>query len=222
MKKYYILGLFLGLTLAISPVRAEVLTPQEQYNQALIQLITLLQQQVADLVAQLKVMQASQDTLTTQVAHVNTQVAQVVQNTTPVVAPTPTIDYQNFGSTQVVTPVDKSAIVVTQVYNQGTGTPTDYDGAAGRYPYGSYMFTITVLDKDGNPNGSKVVNGQLVNTVPIVTTFPGDNFGGQTVRNDITNPVGQTTAGYAPMTTGIKTITFTSGGLSTSTTIEVK
>jgi hypothetical protein len=97
MKKYYIIGLFLGLTLAVSPVRAE--TTQEQYNQALMQLITLLQEQVAGLMEQLRIQTAQQVTLTT-------QVNQIVQNTTP--SPVP-----NIGSPVMPSPVVQTPVTVT-------------------------------------------------------------------------------------------------------------
>lgn len=80
MKKS-ILTAFLWLAL-VSPAYGQVApnpapTLQEQYQATLVQLITLLQAQVASLIAQLQVLQASQ-------AQLSTQVTQIVQNTTPV------------------------------------------------------------------------------------------------------------------------------------------
>ncbi len=121
------------------------------------------------------------------------------------------------------TPVDKSEIVVKQQFESGSGQPGENDPASGKYPFGAYFFTITVLDSNGKPNPSTVdANGNLDKVVPIVTTFPEDNFGPQKVRNDIANPSGQNTARYVPTTPGTKTITFISGTLTKTVTVGVK
>lgn len=75
----------MGLVMVTSPVHAD--TVQDQYQATLIQLITLLQQQVALLMEQLQAVTASQ-------AQVANQVQQIVQNTTPVPVVTPIV----FGS----------------------------------------------------------------------------------------------------------------------------
>ncbi len=169
-----------------------------------------LQDKLAELQTQMA--QLIQDQKTN--AEANAQVfGKIAQNTKP--APTPVFNPP--------TPVDKSQIIITEKFEAGLGNPGENDPASGKYPYGGYGFTITVLDSDGKPNASTVDStGQLDKIVPIIINFPNDNFGGQIIRNDITNPVGQDYIRYVPTTIGTKTITFTSGNLSTTTIIEVK
>lgn len=205
MKKLYIVGLFLGLTLAVSPIRAEtVLTPQEQYNQALMQLITLLQAQVAELVTQLQTQLAQQTILTT-------KIDTIVQNTTPVVTPTPS-PTPTFGS--VVSPsinsIDLSAMTVSLI---ATSSPRS------NAPYGTFSFKIIVLDKNGKNVKDATVNWNVTDnryTDQDSMVKKTSNSSGITLDNYWAE------FWYIPTTSGSKTITFTSGNLSTSTTIEVK
>lgn len=95
MKKY-IAGMFLGMFLVVNVVHAD--TVQDQYQATLVQLITLLQQQVALLMAQLQAVQSEQATM-------HTKIDTVVQNTTPV-----------FGAvTSVPTPIPTPSLVVPEV-----------------------------------------------------------------------------------------------------------
>jgi hypothetical protein len=108
MKKY-ILSLVLGLTLVFSPLSVQAQTATEDaYRQALIQLITLLQQQVATLMAQLVAIQQSQTQITE-------QVNQIVQTYIPPTT-TPTQTTPPVGSS-TPPPVVSTPAPVTPTYD---------------------------------------------------------------------------------------------------------
>lgn len=90
MKKYiFIAILFLFAFTAHAATVDDSIALQTQYQNALVQLISLLEQQLLSLETQLATIQSTQDTVATQVQSVTTQVAQVVQNTTPAPVITP-------------------------------------------------------------------------------------------------------------------------------------
>lgn len=106
MKKY-ILGLFLAILLTTNIAYAEVTTvpnTQEQYQQALVQLITLLQEQVNSLVAQLKEVQASQLTIVEKLNKPQEQTLPINQPNAQTV----------FGSTQIMPEVVKNLEITTE------------------------------------------------------------------------------------------------------------
>ena len=91
------------------------------------------------------------------------------------------------------------------------------------FPFGQYIFTVTVLDENGKPNASTVDSvGNLDKIVPIVMQVP-DTFNDKNLVDErVTNPAGQFVFGYVPKTAGTKNIIFTSGSLSKTFTLEVK
>jgi hypothetical protein len=191
MKKYILVFAFIWLTL-VTPAYAQVNeTKQDAYQQALIQLITLLQEQVKLLLIELQQVKQSQITI------------QTTLNERPVERAT--------GSAPAyIAPVeiDKSSITVKQFPGN----------VHSDFPFGHYIFMATVLDKDGKPNASKANDGMFVPVIMTVSTSTGVEL----VDERFTNPVGQFQFGYAPKTPGVKTLTFTSGGLSTYLTLDVK
>lgn len=134
MKKI-ISGLFFGLIFFATPVFAEdtaTLTLQNEYQKALVQLIGLLQQQVLDLMAQLKTMQETQKSIETKI---DTQVTQ----------PTPVA----FGATVV----EKVALVPTTIK-----VDTLISEDTSTYPNGWYIFNVSVLDQEGTTIKKVVIN----------------------------------------------------------------
>lgn len=123
--------------------------------------------------------------------------------------------------TQVEVPVvDRSELVVT------ANTPSKKD-PENNVPYGEFSFFVSVLDKDGNHT-----EGALV-----TPTYPSDNLytqlgktglgqdaGAKKTTNRSNADIKDWNAGftYHPTTVGTKTITFTSGSLTKSVTVEVQ
>ena len=92
---------FLLLFGSIKPIYADTLTSADLQNQLVqlySQLVVILEQQLATLQAQLKDIQTQQITLQTQQVNTDTQIQQIVQNTTPSVVEQPV-----FGSIPEVT-----------------------------------------------------------------------------------------------------------------------
>lgn len=175
---------------------------QTQYQNALVQLIGLLQQEVNDLLAQLKVIQDAQVTQTT-------QIQQVVQNTTPSLTPV-------FGDIP-----DQSAILVGKI----TFFPPV---AGGQFTFGDYFIPVSILDKNGNyVNGIK--DGKCLPSTMITMTAPDADYSrGGYINNcpDTVNGLNDTkyfhTYVYEPTSIGEKIINFSVGNLSATTTITVQ
>lgn len=190
MKKYILVFAFIWLTL-VTPAYAQVNEDkQDAYQQALVQLITLLQEQVKLLLIELQQVKQSQVTIQTTLNEI--PVKKAIGSPTVYVAPE----------------VDKSSITVKQ---SAGNVHSDF-------PFGHYIFMVTVLDKEGKPNASKANDGVFVPVIMTVSTSTGVEL----VDERFTNPVGQFQFGYAPKTSGVRTLTFTSGSLSTSVSLDIK
>jgi len=180
------------------------------------QVILLLTKQVEILMAQLVEMQRIQTPVVTQPT--NPPVT-----TTPTPTPTPTPPQNGSIAPVAEAPVDKSEIVVL--------TTKSLPDPAGGMIYGAFNFKITVLNKDG-----KSAFG-----TPVKVSFPSDAIyprnENKTPEEDLkdNSNINKTLNGkasdeaehwytsfqYIPATTGTKTITFTSGNLTKSVTVEV-
>lgn len=198
MKKYILVLAFIWLSF-VNVGYAQTVDKQEAYQQALIQLISLLQEQVKVLMQQLVIVTAQQSTLQTQISTMDNKQTQ-----------------PNFASTYVApAEIDKSEIKVETFFDsnkKGNGvSPTDKT-MPDVFPFGRFLFTVTYLDKDGKPTKE----------VKEVTMEVPDNMYEANIETRPTNPVGQIVYGYVPKSVGSKTITFSSGELNVSTVVEVK
>lgn len=134
--------------------------------------------------------------LSTQVTNLTNQIKIMSDVKTPVVVPV----------------VDKSDILV-EVYYNGVGKDP-----ANNIPFGQWAWDIQVLDNEGN----------YIKGASVTASFPSDNLYGEqaieTTKNVRNVDSKKWFAGfsYLPKTIGTKTITFTSGSLSKSVTVEVK
>jgi hypothetical protein len=187
MKKYILVFAFMWLSF-VNVGYAQVQDKQDAYQQALIQRITLLQEQVALLVKQLAIITAQQATLQTQITTQMTEKA--------IGSPTERIVY--------TAPVEVDKSKLTVVRSEGNVSPD--------FPHGQVIFTVTYFDKDGKPTKE----------VKEVTMEGPDNLTEPNIETRPTNPVGQIVFGYIPKTTGMKTVSFSSGSLNESITFEVK
>lgn len=125
---------------------------QTQYQNALVELIGLLQQQLVLLEAQLQTVQNSQATLQQTQQSQGTQIQQVVTNTTPTPSPSPV-----FGNVP-----DQSALIL---YHQ------DFAPHGGTYPFGVWSFDFVVSDATGNKTTAQnvVMTGVNNNLYPSVS-----------------------------------------------------
>lgn len=200
MKKY-ILAFTLAILLSTNVTYA--LTPQEEYQNALMSLISLLQQQVATLMDQLKQVQSSQ-------LSIETKLDKAVEQTLPI---------QTFGATTPTqTMQDKSDLLIEVIKTAENGQEN--------MPYGQYNFIVSVLDKNG-----EYLKDQLVTMSANESLFKGvtEDYEKLTSRNSGVDWRGNMSKdwktgdfNYIPSTKGIKTITFTSGTLSKNYQLEVK
>jgi peptidoglycan hydrolase-like protein with peptidoglycan-binding domain len=129
----------------------------------------------------------------------------VVQNTTPPTPPTP------------VPEIDKSDLLVQQI-GLSKRDPTN------NAPYGEYSFRVSVLDKNGKYRNDAIVTVQLPSddlyeVLQKQTSSPRT----RTVNAVTSSPLNDwyVVFSYVPTTTGQKTLTFTSGPLTKSLTIQV-
>ena len=123
MKKYIVVLAFRWRSF-VNVGHAQVVDEkQDAYQQALVQLIILLQEQVKSLVAQLAVITAQQSSLQ----------AQITEKAT--------------GSTNerimYITPAEVDKSKLTVVRSEGNVSPD--------FPHGQVIFTVTYFDKDGKP-----------------------------------------------------------------------
>lgn len=212
MKKAILLAVF-SLFIISAPVYAQVvpdptpapLTADElraELTTLLTQLIAQLQAQITDLLNQAQVQ-------STQQAALNTKVDQLIQNTTPVSIP--------LGSTapQIVTPIVNNTPVPTTLVVNEDGDRTGI--SLPDFPHGEIFFKASVLDQFGkNIKNLEVKMQDPVDDVKI--SLPSD-FDSMTLAQ--TGNIGDwyTSFSYRPGTSGTHTITFTSGNLSTTTTL---
>lgn len=130
------------------------------------------------------------------------------------VAPVQTIQQPTFSGimTPMETPIDKSGITaeLMKIYKD---SETPY--------FGQYIFKVSVLNE----------KGEYVNNAEVAMSAPEDYFQtvGQNKETKFTNDRKNNddknwylTFGYVPMTQGTKNVTFTSGNLSTTITINVQ
>lgn len=112
---------------------------------------------------------------------------------------------QNTTPTQIVlggdpaTPVDQSALTVTSTLGSADISQ----------PFRSFIFTVTLISSNGKPNSSS-----------FVTMNAPDNSD-DTNQRKLTDNNGKVTFVYFPSTSGSKIVTFSSGGLSMSSTVNV-
>lgn len=203
MKKYILVFAFIWLSF-VNVGYAQTSEKQDAYQQALIQLISLLQEQVKVLVQQLAIVTAQQSTLQTQITNMETKSTTTSQ-------PQP-----SFASAYVApAEIDKTEIKVETFFDsnkKGNGvSPTDTT-MPDVFPFGRFLFTVTYLNKEGKPTKD----------IKEVTMEVPDNMYEANIETRPTNPVGQIVFGYVPKSVGKKTITFSSGSLNVSTNVEVK
>lgn len=199
MKKALFVAI-LGLFLIATPVFAQTITStptiEEQYISALTAVLTLLQQQVVTLEQQLADVQKTQVTQQAQTNTIATQVNQIAQNTAP-----------SFGNTQP----DPTPALVVQIptsiqITQGANQTIELNGTAFAH------FTVEVLDQNGNQiNGVKVdINAQ-------------DNlYNNNGIPSDTEKTTPNNVFSYNTNIVGTKSITFTAGNLSTTTSLLVQ
>lgn len=161
MKKYIVSGL-LALVFIISPISVHADAVQDQYQAALVQLITLLQAQVSELMTQLIALQTKQ-------AQVETKVDTIVQNTTP-----------SFGG--VVTPTNVSSLPNKLRLDQSCNRTIkqkflDNGGISQSFVQqdpNSYDFSCRVTAFYGTSNNSKITGEPITFTSGKTGIFTGD------------------------------------------------
>lgn len=203
MKKYILVFAFIWLSF-VNVGYAQTSEKQDAYQQALIQLISLLQEQVKVLVQQLAIVTAQQSTLQTQITTMETKSTTASQ-------PQP-----SFASAYVApAEIDKTEIKVETFFDsnkKGNGVSSTDTTMPDIFPFGRFLFTVTYFDKDGKPTKD----------IKEVTMEVPDNMYEPNIETRPTNPVGQIVFGYIPKTKGTKTVSFSSGSLNESITFEVK
>lgn len=156
--------------------------------------IDTLNQKITDLSGQIAQQKTAQD-------ETNVKLGAIQQNTAP--APVVVVP--------VVAPVDKSAIVVKieEASNSSKTTET---------PYGEYPITVSVL----NSKGAYSTDASVTFARPSDDMNVVWNQANTKNINGVNNGVWSVPFTYIPSTPGTKTLTFTSGSLTKTVTVEVK
>lgn len=195
---------FIIATPAFAQEATSTPSTRDQYHSALLQLISLLEQEVQSLMTQLQAVQSNQSTM-------QTQVQTIVQNTTPApVQQTQPV----FGG--ISAPIPTNLIVSIDSFITSTTTSD---------PHGQIEFRAKVQDQNGNDMKGQQITIIRPNDDLFVIAGPNSSDVVQTTANlDGANKTSYTTGGfeYIPGTSGEHQITFTSGNLSTTTIVEVQ
>lgn len=178
----------------------------------------ILKTQLDALLLQVSNLIAEQKKTTEQASQTTQAVNQVVQNTTPVFGATPSPSpapspVPTPSPTPTPAPIDRSDILIKL-----TG-PFNYGDSVNNTPYGNYTVRVSVLDSSGNYTRNELI---VMDAPDNIYKNTGDT---EKYPNAIsTNNGNDWFAGfsYVPTSLGSKTLTFTSGNLTKSITIEIK
>lgn len=183
----------------------DVVTLQNQYQTVLLQLITLLQQQLSDLVAQLKIVQDSQTAVTTQLQQQTQVMGAIQQNTT--ITPKPAI----------IVPMDKSEILISNISIKKFG---DQPGESGDNVSKTRYITLDLQQINSE--------GEYIKKPSISRSFTKDgeslsfvDTSGSIVDTNDSSKYGINYR-FDGLEPGMYTITFTSGNLTKTITINVQ
>lgn len=138
--------------------------------------------------------------------------------TTPVVinnvAPVQTVQQPTFGG--IITPMDKSDIVIDSIRFLQTNDPQ-------RSPNGEWIIVVRVLNSNGDDEKDAIVKMDAPDDVVNIKEKHIDQMGYvRDAEGNITRTKYSTFFNFAPNSTGDRPITFTSGNLSKTITINVK
>jgi hypothetical protein len=174
-------------------------TTQQAYQYSLRQVISLLMKQVEVLIAQLATLNAQQTNLQSQIQTL----------TTNGIISTPAPVYGASNQTPVQSE-DKTSLTATI-------KQVDQKGIYPDVPFGQWIWTVIVTDKDGNSVGNHVVDGSVI-TVPLTIVTSKDGQTLDTRQEEINNYLkggimGKSLA-FVPTSAGNYSLTFTANGLS--------
>lgn len=162
-----------------------------------------LMAQIATLIAQQKTLADTQKSATDET---NQVLNSIKQNTTPT----------NHNSNSVVVPIDKSEIVIDSTRFLQTNDPQ-------RSPNGEWIIVVRVLNSNGDDEKDTIVKMDAPDDVVNIKEKHIDQMGYvRDAEGNITRTKYSTFFNFAPNSTGDRPITFTSGNLSKTITINVK
>lgn len=146
----------------------------------------------------------------TAISTANAEIAkgEQVVSTPVVVQPTKVLPQPSFGS--IIVPMEDKSDIVINLVSQNTVD------AINSMPYGGWNYNVAVLDKDG----------KNIKDASITMTAQDNIYPDKTRKADAISTTGATdwtgSFSYVPTTTGVKTISFTSNGITKSITVDVK